>query len=163
VVACSQAAGADAGSSQPNAAACPALAGRASPEATRARGEPVPSTANTATRATSAALTPTTGTHLAWLDVAIAVARAAIVIGISIAAVVLRDSVVNVVTMVRMSPLDNPARRRHCGDAEREQDKSCDQPAANSVNEHRELLCRGQNSAAEPSAAAKDRLGRVCM
>jgi hypothetical protein len=91
--------------------------------------------------------------------VAIAIAGTTVVVSVPIAAVVLRDSVLDMVTVVMASPVGDGARRRHRGDAGREQDKSCDQQAANPVNEHCEFLCRGETSAAEPFSTAMDRFG----
>jgi hypothetical protein len=63
---------------------------------TRAVEEPVPSTVNSAARAITTAAKPIAGAHLARLDVAIAVTRATVVVGVLVAAVVLRNARVSV-------------------------------------------------------------------
>ena len=123
--------------------------------ATRALEGPAPSAANAATSATRIALAPISGTNLAGLDVAIAVAGTAVVIGVLISAVVLRDSVAVMMVVMVMSPVGDGARRRHCGDTESEQCKSCDQQAANPVNEHREVPLSRCNSAWEVPQCCK--------
>jgi hypothetical protein len=72
--------------------------------------------------------------------VPVAIAGTAVVVSVSIAAVVLRDSATSVVTvvvvMVMMSRVCDCARGCHRGDGGREQDESCDQEAAHPVSEH---------------------------
>jgi hypothetical protein len=108
------------------------------------------------------ALAPITGTNLTGLDVAIAVAGAAVVIGVLVTAVVLRDSVVVMVMVMVVSPMGNGTRRQHRGGTEREQCKSCDQQAANPVNEHRDVLFSRYNSAREVPNVAGDHFDGVC-
>ena len=100
------------------------------------------------------------------IDVAVAVAGTAIIVGITVAAVVLRNpavgDVMNVVTLVTVaSGMRCGGDRRHRGDSGGKHDQGSDEQPAGAVNKHFQFLFRDKNSATETSVNSVSRsLGR---
>jgi hypothetical protein len=134
VVARSHRRGAAAGRNQENGVGWP-IADPAPAEPARAREELTVSSDNTAATAISATVkAPIAHNRLDDLDVAIAVARSAVVVGVVVAAIVLRDP--TVVMVVVGACMRERRLWRDCGNAERKQQESSAQQTTYPIDEH---------------------------